>query len=289
MKPLRRERQHSTSSSASSNSTYSGPGSAPSHPPTTHKRRPPPRQPKRASSAPLMSATPPPAVSTNQNSPVSNSTCSTPSSYRNHTPLQVFQVLPVLPFISPQMPHPHFLYGSSSSTQQEPRPPHPQAYHYPPYNHWCVQQASSNVSRGDPPYQLAQADRSSGHGSAESAHSASDHGNMALSSRSIAESAHSVMVKLDPQSHGNNSTNPPLLGGSGGLANPPLLGGSGLVNPPLLGGSGPARGFYSFLNDQASCPLPSSPNNIWTPPTTSSQDESKGEWPDWFSNPTAAQ
>lgn len=111
-KPWQRERNHSTSSSISSISTYSSP--APStHPP---KRRPPPRTPTRASSAPLINVPTPPPELTQQNAIPQVPSVSSPAPSQSqrpqcHAPLQMFPLYPLLPFLAPPMPHPHFLYS----------------------------------------------------------------------------------------------------------------------------------------------------------------------------------
>lgn len=241
---MRRERQYSTSSSASSVSTYSSPAPV-STPCTAQKRRPPPRQPKRASSAPLMTATPP-QISAGQYAPqllVSNSACSTPSSHRNHAPLQMFHVLPILPFISPQTPHPHFQYGP---TQMESH----QSYQHSSSN-WSGQVTdadSANVS-----YQPPWINRTTGHMTADLVHSPQEHGNRSSNSREV--------------------DLPSIMGCGPAQVDP----------PSLMGTCGPAQGFYSFLNDQAlTTDLPAtSSSNIWTPPSSSVSQEAKGEWPDW--------
>lgn len=277
-KVFRRERKNSNSSTVSSASSYS----APARP----KRRPPPKTPKRASSAPLIGVTTPPMELHQQHgtpqvsgSPASSS----PLHSQCHAPLQMFPLLPLLPFMAPPTPHPHFVYGpvpqlpptiqtgqdhlDSLSAQSHPQAlsgqlhptsvqPHPFAYNVL-WNGQVTDASSAVPSSLQPAWvETKQVQQSHVTGGVAA--------NLALpENRSIGHTPASHHVTCNSV----DNTGQPSPG-------------SPLATPPGMGGCGPAQGFYSLLNNKDLTSDPSS--TIWTP--TSSNDPSgmeEGEWPEW--------
>lgn len=266
---LRRERKHSTSSSASSVSTYSTP---------TPPRRSPPAPPKRASSAPLITATPPGSLGRSQqilfqSRPTpSLSACSSPSSRvppQYHAPLRMMRVLPLLPFISPRKPHPHYFYSPTPLLPPPTLPgsiPNMDAPRPHPFTHnsgWIGQVTDAN----------------------------------------------SAQIQIQPEWSGGGKTSPDsalLESGRGPRElpmdtphSPPSLGGCGpaqefysFLNNQALN-SDPLSYHHSASSNIWSPPSSSPegqgewPSTSRAPPSSSSSvEEGKGEWPSWPENST---
>lgn len=297
-KVSRRERKNSNSSSVSSVSSYSSPVL-----PRPPKRRPPPRTPKRASSAPLMGVATPPADHSTQSpvnfvsGPSSTPPPSSAPSLQCHAPLQVYPLLPLLPFMAPPMSHPHFVYNPSmmpsgqDHLENQPYPllaqPHPFSYN------WNCHMMDTNSS-----LQPMWANQAPGHVITSTGHvigsmehvtgspgyvvTTQDHviGSPRHSPDHVTAKEHVIKATagMDTGQCDESHVECNLGTDSGaGLSSTGAL----LATPPGMKGCGPAQGFYSLLNNKELTSDPASyqtiPScSIWTPPSC---DQDRVQWP----------